>query len=100
MKNFLLIITILLSLNINAQQPSIYLSGTILDSETNVPLEYATISVFKQNDSIAKYGGLADLDGKFNFEIEKIIRIKIEYISFKIKYLKKITVFKFRFSPS
>ena len=95
MKNILLIITILLSLNINAQQPSIYLSGTILDSETNVPLEYATISVFKQNDSIAKYGGLADLYGKFNFEIARgVYDIKIEYISFKIKYLKKITIYK------
>ena len=61
-----------------------------MDSDYNVPLEYATISVFKQNDSIAKYGGLTDLNGKFNF---KVLRgkydIKIEYISFKVKYLKK-----------
>ena len=95
MKNISLILYILISFNINAQQPSIFLSGTILDSESNVPLEYATISVFKQNDSIAKYGGLADLNGKFNF---KVLRgkydIKIEYISFKVKYLKNISVFK------
>ena len=95
MKNILLILSILISFNLNAQQPSIFLSGTILDSESNVPLEYATISVFKQNDSIAKYGGLADLNGKFNF---KVLRgkydIKIEYISFKVKYLKNISVFK------
>tara|TARA_B100000767_G_scaffold163007_1_gene152956 strand:+ start:13462 stop:15852 length:2391 start_codon:yes stop_codon:yes gene_type:complete len=78
---------------LNAQQNLIYLTGTILDEESNSPLEYATISVIKQNDSIVKYGGITDLNGKFNLKIAGgIYDIKLEYISFKEKYIKNISI--------
>ena len=93
MKFIYLIPFLIISFNINAQQNFIYISGTIIDNESNTPLEYATISVFKQNDSIVKYGGITDLNGKFKLKISKgIYNIKLEYISFKEKYLKNISI--------
>ena len=93
MKIFYILPFIFLFFNLNAQQNPIYLTGTILDEESNTPLEYATISVLNQNDSIVKYGGITDLNGKFNL---KIIRgkydIKLEYISFKEKYIRNISI--------
>ena len=88
-----IIFFIFLSLNINAQQNPVNLSGLIFDEESKTPLEYATISLFKPNDSIVKYGGITDLNGKFNLKIEKgEYDIKFEYISFKKKYLKNIVI--------
>ena len=93
MKIFYILSFIFLSFNLNAQQNLIYLTGTILDEESNSPLEYATISVIKQNDSIVKYGGITDLNGKFNLKIAGgIYDIKLEYISFKEKYIKNISI--------
>ena len=93
MKKIYILIFVFLSFNLNAQQNQIYLSGIILDKESNTPLEYATISILKQNDSIVKYGGITDLNGKFNLKINKgKYDIKLEYISFKEKNIKNISV--------
>ena len=95
MKKFFFLITTIISYNLNAQENLIYLSGTILDNESNTPLEYATISVFKAGDSIVIYGGITDSDGKFNLEILRgNYDLKLEYISFKEKNIKNIALFK------
>ena len=95
MRKTFYIIIVLLSINLNAQQSSISIYGTILDSESNSPLEYATISVYSPNDSIVKFGGISNANGKFNLEVYKgKYNIKIEYISFKEKLIKNINVFK------
>ena len=93
MKIFYILPFIFLFFNLNAQQNPIYLTGTILDEESNTPLEYATISVLNQNDSIVKYGGITDLNGKFNLKIiGGKYDIKFEYISFKEKYVRNISI--------
>lgn len=95
MKKIYIIIIAIFSFNLNAQQNIIYLSGTILDNESNTPLEYATISVFKVNDSVVKFGGITDSNGKFNLEISRgNYDLKLEYISFKEKFLKDIAIYK------
>ena len=95
MRKTFYIIIVLLSINLNAQQSSISIYGTILDSESNSPLEYATISVYSPNDSIVKFGGISNANGKFNLEVSKgKYNIKIEYISFKEKLIKNVNVFK------
>ena len=95
MRKIFFIITAIISFNLNAQQNIIYLSGTILDNESNTPLEYATISIFQSNDTILKYGGITDSNGKFNLEISRgTYDLKLEYISFKEKVLKNIAIYK------
>ncbi|MDG2367635.1 MAG: TonB-dependent receptor [Flavobacteriaceae bacterium] len=84
MKKIYLLLFTLIPYVINAQQGSITVSGTILDQDSKTPLEYATISLFNVNDSIVKYGGISDLNGKFNLEINRgNYDIKLNYISFK-----------------
>ena len=95
MKKIYLILFILIPYVINAQQGFITVSGTILDQDSKTPLEYATISLFNVNDSIVKYGGISDLNGKFNLEINRgNYDIKLNYISFKELTLNNVTISK------
>lgn len=67
--------------------------GTILDFETNQPLEYATI-ILKNTESQKITGGITDKLGNFNIQTLKgIYDIRVEFISFKTKKLhsQKIT---------
>ena len=61
MKKIYILIFVFLSFNLNAQQNLIYLSGIILDKESNTPLEYATISILKQKG----FENLIDVAGGF-----------------------------------
>ena len=93
MKKLLFIIIAFISFIQNAQQSSVNLSGIILDSDSSTPLEYATISLFQNNDSIVKYGGISDLEGKFSLEILRgKYDIKLNYISFKEILIKNISI--------
>ena len=95
MKKIYLLLFTLIPYVINAQQGSITVSGTILDQDSKTPLEYATISLFNVNDSIVKYGGISDLNGKFNLEIIKgNYDIKLNYISFKEVTINNVTISK------
>lgn len=60
MKKLLYIIIAFISFNQNAQQSYVNLNGIVLDNDSSTPLEYATISLFQNNDSIVKYGGISD----------------------------------------
>ena len=93
MKKLLFIIIAFISFIQNAQQSSVNLSGIILDSDSSTPLEYATISLFQNNDSIVKYGGISDSEGKFSLEILRgKYDIKLNYISFKEILIKNISI--------
>ncbi len=50
---------------VGRQAPQITVLGSIVDQGSNLPLEFATISLFSQKDSSLLSGGLTDLDGKF-----------------------------------
>ena len=79
----------------SGQQNKIIVTGNIIDQDTNIPLEYATVSIYKSGDSIIKYGGVSDSKGKFEIEISKgLYDFKIEYISFNEKLIDEISVSK------
>lgn len=60
------------------------LSGSVTDSETNVPLEYATISLKHKRLPDKIFGGITDENGKFSVEVNPgMYNIKIDYISFE-----------------
>ena len=95
MKNLIRISLILFSIIMSGQQNKIIVIGNIVDQDTNIPLEYATVSIFKSGDSIVKYGGVSDSKGKFEIEVTKgLYDFKIEYISFKEKLINGILVSK------
>ena len=59
-------------------------SGSVTDSETNVPLEYATISLKHKKFPDKIFGGITDENGKFSVEVNPgMYNIKIDYISFE-----------------
>ena len=95
MKNLINISFILFCIIMSGQQNKIIVTGNIIDQDTNIPLEYATVSVYKSGESIVKYGGVSDSKGKFEIEISKgLYDFKIEYISFNEKLIDEISVSK------
>ena len=63
---FFLSITVYAVANINSGK----ITGTILESETHTPVEYATITLYHLKDSTIINGTIADKNGKF--EVAKI----------------------------
>jgi hypothetical protein len=93
MKKLLLLFVFITTGLLHSQNSKVIISGTVTDSETNTPLEYATISVFKVNSEDAINGVITDSNGEFGIELnEGVYDFKVEFISFKIKYYKNISV--------
>lgn len=60
------------------------ISGKVVDSDNNLPLEYATVSVYSIPDNQLINGTITDINGDFEIKVEEgIYNIKIEYISYK-----------------
>ena len=65
-------------------EKDITIKGKIIDKETNLPLEYATISFFSKRENKVVDGCITDANGEFNININKgFYNIVIEYISYK-----------------
>ena len=85
-----IILTLFCSLSLTflfAQVPTnkkgIFISGKVVDAESNQALEYATI-VLKNTNTKKISGGITDEKGYFNIKARRgIYEISIEYISFK-----------------
>ena len=93
MKKLLLFFLFISTSLLHSQNNKAIVTGTITDSETNIPLEYATISVFNVNSEDAINGVITDSNGEFSIELSKgNYDFKVEFISFKIKYYRNITV--------
>ena len=72
--------------NINNQfQNMVFnVSGLVSDSDTDEPLEYATISIKNKRTPDKVFGGLTGIDGKFSVEVPPgMYQIIIDYISFE-----------------
>ena len=93
MKKILLFFILTSTSLLYSQNSEVIVTGTVTDSETNIPLEYATISVFNVNSEDAINGVITDSNGEFSIELSKgNYDFKVEFISFKIKYYRNITV--------
>ena len=93
MKKLLLFFLFISTSLLHSQNNKVIVTGTITDSETNIPLEYATISVFNVNSEKAVNGVISDSNGEFSIKLNKgNYDFKVEFISFKIKYYRNITV--------
>ena len=93
MKKLLLFFLFISTSLLHSQNNKVIVTGTITDSETNIPLEYATISVFNVNSEKAINGVISESNGEFSIELNKgNYDFKVEFISFKIKYYRNITV--------
>ena len=82
-KTQLLILVSFCTINLMAQKGSII--GTVLNSSTGKPIEYASVGVYKSTDSSVVNGGITNLEGKF--EILEISRgdyyIEVDFLGFE-----------------
>jgi hypothetical protein len=66
------------------QFSSITISGTVIDSETKQPLEYATLVLQSTKDPGTLTGGITDANGKFEVKTRPgTYNINVEFISYK-----------------
>jgi len=96
MKHLFKTLILLLSFNsIVAQTPNeITVSGIVMDSEVNLPLEYATVAFFSKKENKIVTGGITDSEGKFSINVPAgTYDISVEYISYEKKtyYDKSLT---------
>jgi len=63
---------------------TVSVTGTVLDQETNQPLEYATLVLQSIENPEKVNGGITDIDGKFNVQTAPgNYKISVEYISYR-----------------
>ncbi len=90
----ILILFLAVSLNNYSQQrgenlPQVAVSGKVIDNESKLSLEYATI-IFTPVNGNAITGGITNNKGEFNISVAKgIYDISVEFISFKTKSFKR-----------
>ena len=86
-KNLLIVVLFILSHNYIMGQKNknlVLVSGKIIEIETNLPLEYATITFFSKVENKMKGGGITDPDGNFSISIPQgTYDVSVEYFSFE-----------------
>jgi len=67
-------------------QKKIIVKGTVVEQNSNIPLEYATITFKTKPDNKVVTGGITDTKGKFSVAIiPGVYDISVEYISYNSK---------------
>ncbi|MEK7253426.1 MAG: outer membrane beta-barrel family protein [Bacteroidota bacterium] len=80
--------------NPDASLPGI-VSGKILDAESKLPLEFATVTLFSTTDSALVTGGVADAKGAFSIEIGfGSYFAQVEFIAYKALTINPVTISK------
>lgn len=70
-------------------QKRITIKGTVLEKDSDFPLEYATISFTNSKGEIVT-GGVTDMNGKFSIEVPAgTYDVKFEFISYQTHVLRK-----------
>lgn len=65
-------------------QKDIKIEGVVLEKDTDIPLEYATVVVKSKPENKIVTGGITDAKGKFKIEVPAgMYEISVEYISYK-----------------
>ena len=88
MKYLLNLIVLLFTINISYAQSKkeIKVTGTVMDQDVNLPLEYATVAFFSKKENKIITGGITNSKGRFNIKVPLgVYDISVEYISYKTK---------------
>jgi ferric enterobactin receptor len=78
----------------NAYAQHVSIKGKIIDAVNKLPIQYATIALFKANDSTLVTGNMAGSKG--DFELTNIsagsYRLRIMFLGYETKYLRNIII--------
>ena len=83
--NLTTLLFLFITISIFAQAPKqVKVTGKVFDKASNLPLEYATISIINVKDVSKITGGITNAKGEFNIDVQTgEYNIKIEFISFQ-----------------
>ena len=88
MKFFLTLFSLLLFVFTSSLTAQI--TGTVV-SETGAPLDYATLSLYNQTDSLLLDGSITDIDGKFSIDAKPgEYYIQVDFLAYQTRYLENI----------
>ena len=97
MKNKFLLLFIFISTMLHAQNPQdegVTITGNIIEEDTNLALEYATIAFINTSGEIIT-GGISDDKGRYSITVpEGVYTVQFEFISYKTKSLPDRKLFK------
>lgn len=79
MIRFFTILLIFSAFAASAQQNAITMVGSVVDSVTQKPIEFAIVTVTKPSDSTIITGGITDIEGNFKFTINNSGSYELKY---------------------
>lgn len=95
LRMFVCSFSLLIFSHTQAQGKSIEIIGKVLDVSTNLPIEYATISLLDTNSNTPITGTVSNIDGYFNVSTDaKNFYIEISYIGYTTKSFKTFNIVK------
>lgn len=93
--NLITTLLLIFTITFSSAQKDVKIEGTIIEEDTNIPLEYATVVVKTKLDDKIITGGITDTKGKFKVEVPAgAYIISVEYISYKTKTFPEQTISK------
>jgi len=76
-----------------SERPKVMITGQVLEQDTNLPLEYATVAFINKDGKIAT-GGITDPKGNYSIEVPSgMYTVQFEFISYKTKQLTEQRLF-------
>ncbi|MBZ4677313.1 MAG: TonB-dependent receptor, partial [Anaerophaga sp.] len=59
------------------------ITGKVVDAQENIPMEFATVSIFTRDSSLVD-GGITNSEGKFSFELKPgNYYIEIQFVAYQ-----------------
>lgn len=75
------------------ERPKVVITGQVLEQDTNLPLEYATVAFIGKDGKIVT-GGITDPKGNYSIEVPTgLYTVQFEFISYKTKQLTEQRLF-------
>lgn len=77
--------------------PAYAIKGNLINTDSKLPVEFATVSVFNETDSTLITGGLTDANGIFNIPVEPgKYYLRIQFMGFKDLMISAVEITKAR----
>ncbi len=90
---FLLLVLTAVANSIFAQKNTIEISGNVVESQSQRPVEFATVMIADQHSGKAITGVTTEIDGTFNVETEaQDFYVEISFIGFATQTIKDISI--------
>ncbi len=97
MKLYLTTLLLFISSFLIAQRPggrNVVVTGQVVETGSNLPLEYATVSFINASDEITT-GGITDANGAYSIEVPTgVYKVRFEFISYKAETLSDQRIFR------